>query len=57
MRKLLSSLRRDERGISSIEYAMLAVGIALAILAGSQFLGSSINSGLENIGSQVTTDL
>jgi len=57
MRKLLSSLRRDERGISSIEYAMLAVGIALAILAGAQFLGNSINSGLSTIGSDVTNDL
>jgi Flp pilus assembly pilin Flp len=57
MFKFLRTFRRDERGISSIEYAMLAVGIALAILAGSRFLGSSINSGLENIGSQVTTDL
>jgi pilus assembly protein Flp/PilA len=57
MRKLLSSLRRDETGISSIEYAMLAVGIALAILAGAQFLGNSINSGLSTIGTDVTDDL
>ena len=57
MRKLLSSLRRDERGISSIEYAMLAVGIALAILAGAQFLGNSINTGLSTIGTDVTDDL
>ena len=57
MRKLLSSLRRDERGISSIEYAMLAVGVALAILAGAQFLGGSINNGLSTIGSDVTNDL
>jgi pilus assembly protein Flp/PilA len=57
MRKLLASLRRDERGISSIEYAMLAVGIALAILAGAQFLGNSINSGLSTIGTDITSDL
>jgi Flp pilus assembly pilin Flp len=49
--------RRDQRGISSIEYAMLAVGIALAILAGAQFLGNSINSGLSTIGADVTSDL
>jgi pilus assembly protein Flp/PilA len=57
MRKLLNSFRRDDQGISSIEYAMLAVGIALAILAGAQFLGSSINTGLSTIGTDVTTDL
>ena len=48
---------RDTSGISSIEYAMLAVGIALAILAGSRLLGSDINNGLANIGEQVTNDL
>jgi pilus assembly protein Flp/PilA len=57
MLKFLRKFRRDERGISSIEYAMLAVGIALAILAGAQFLGNSINSGLSTIGSDVTNDL
>jgi len=57
MLKFLRKFRRDERGISSIEYAMLAVGIALAILAGARFLGSSINTGLTTIGTDITTDL
>ena len=57
MLKFLHKFRRDERGISSIEYAMLAVGVALAILAGAQFLGNSINNGLSTIGSDVTNDL
>lgn len=48
---------RDTRAISSIEYAMLAVGIALAILAGARILGGDINNGLANIGEQVTSDL
>jgi pilus assembly protein Flp/PilA len=57
MFKFLRMFRRDERGISSIEYAMLAVGIALAILTGAKFLGSSINTGLSTIGTDVTDDL
>ena len=57
MSKFLRLFRRDERGISSIEYAMLAVGIALAILVGAQFLGNSINTGLSTIGTDVTNDL
>ena len=57
MFKFLRQLRRDERGISSIEYAMLAVGVALAILAGAQFLGNSINNGLSTIGTDITNDL
>lgn len=48
---------RNTSGISSIEYAMLAVGIALAILAGARLLGNDINNGLANIGEQVTNDL
>jgi pilus assembly protein Flp/PilA len=57
MFKFLRKFRRDERGISSIEYAMLAVGVALAILTGAKFLGGSINNGLNTIGTDITTDL
>jgi pilus assembly protein Flp/PilA len=57
MRNLLNLFRCDELGISSIEYAMLAVGIALAILVGAQFLGKSVNSGLTTVGSDITNSL
>ena len=57
MRKVLRRFWRDSRGISSIEYAMLAVGIALAIFVGAQVIGNSINSGLSNIGGQITNDV
>lgn len=48
---------KDVRGISSIEYAMLAVGVALAILAGARILGGDINNGLVTIGTTITDDL
>ena len=57
MLKYLRLFRRDERGISSIEYAMLAVGIALAIFTGAKIIGNSVNSGLSNIGGQITNDV
>jgi Flp pilus assembly pilin Flp len=54
---LIRLFRLDERGISSIEYAMLAVGIGLAILAGANFLGASVNSGLTATGAAITGNL
>lgn len=33
MRKFLSSLRRDDRGVSAIEYAILAAVILAAVVA------------------------
>ena len=34
----------DERGATSIEYAMIAVGVAVVIIAAIQGLGTSVNS-------------
>ncbi|HXQ49569.1 MAG TPA: Flp family type IVb pilin [Stellaceae bacterium] len=48
---------RNEDGVSSIEYAMLAVGIALAIFAGAQYLGNNINNALSTIGTSVNSEV
>ena len=37
-------LARDESGATSIEYAMIAAGIAVAIIAAVNALGTSTNS-------------
>ncbi|HXQ49797.1 MAG TPA: Flp family type IVb pilin [Stellaceae bacterium] len=57
MFRLLRRFRRDESGVSSIEYAMLAVGIALAIFAGAKFLGNNINNALSTIGTSVNSEV
>jgi Flp pilus assembly pilin Flp len=57
VKHLIHLFRRDARGISSVEYAMLAVGVAVAILAGVNFLGVSIKSDLTATGNAITGNL
>jgi Flp pilus assembly pilin Flp len=40
---LIVKIYRDESGASSVEYALLLVGIALAIFASVQALGTSLS--------------
>jgi len=42
MRKLLHSLKRDERGVSALEYAILAGIIVVAVAAGVATLGGHV---------------
>ena len=42
---------RNEQGAAAIEYGLLAALVAVALFAGAQLLGTSINSVFENIGS------
>jgi pilus assembly protein Flp/PilA len=57
MSKLWRRLRNDERGVSSVEYAVLAVGIALVVLTGAQYLGGNINLAFKDVASKLTTDI
>ncbi len=40
---------RDEEGISAVEYALIAVGIALAIIAAVRSVGLQLNTVFGNI--------
>jgi pilus assembly protein Flp/PilA len=44
MLSLIARLRRDERGASATEYAMLIVFVALAIAAGAQTFGKDLST-------------
>jgi pilus assembly protein Flp/PilA len=44
MMSLIARLRRDERGASATEYAMLVVFVALAIAAGAQTFGKDLST-------------
>lgn len=46
------SLPANERGASLVEYAFLAMLIALAALAALQFLGTEVNSNIEDFNTQ-----
>ena len=44
MRNLLSEFIADERGVSAIEYGLLAVCIVVAIVAAAAALGTSLDA-------------
>jgi len=44
MKALLAKITNNESGATSIEYAMIAAGIAVAIVSAVQTLGTEVNS-------------
>ncbi len=55
MSDLIKYFRRDERGATATEYALLIVFVALAIAVGAQTLGSNISDLFSKIGTQFST--
>lgn len=49
MLSLIRRFRRDERGATATEYAMLIVFVALAIAVGAQSLSGGLNTLFTNI--------
>jgi pilus assembly protein Flp/PilA len=41
---------RDKQGAAAIEYGLLAALVAVALFAGAQVLGTSLNNVFQNIG-------
>ena len=46
---------RDERGVTAIEYALIAALIGLVIIAGATTLGTKINTKFSNIATSVSS--
>lgn len=60
MPNLKSSIERflgDETGATAIEYALIAVGISVAILAAVQALGGSVSSMYDTIAEKVSAQM
>ena len=55
MRRLLARFVREDQGQDLIEYAFLAVFIALAVTAGLQAVADGVNQQMSNIGTVVGT--
>jgi pilus assembly protein Flp/PilA len=49
MQKLISRFVKDESGATAIEYGLIAAGIALAIIAVVNGIGSSLNTKFSSI--------
>jgi pilus assembly protein Flp/PilA len=47
----------DEAGTTAIEYALIAVGISVAILAGVQALGGSVSGMYDTIAEKVSAQM
>ena len=54
MKNLFARFIREESGQDLIEYAFLAVFIALVVILGLQAVGTSVNSRMSSIASQVS---
>jgi pilus assembly protein Flp/PilA len=55
MLSLIKNFRRDERGATATEYAMLIVFVALAIAVGAQTLGTDLSNMFADIGSKLAS--
>ena len=53
MRSLINRFRRDERGATATEYALLIVFVALAFVVGAKTLGTGLNILFTNIGTEI----
>jgi pilus assembly protein Flp/PilA len=54
LRLLLQKFRRDESGATAIEYGLIAAGIALAIIAMVNTLGTTLNTKFDAINQGLT---
>lgn len=54
MKSLVLGFWKDESGATAIEYCLIAAGIALAIIAAVQKLGTTLNSVFSSIDNGLT---
>lgn len=53
MLKKFMKFLKDEDGVTSVEYAVMAALIALVVIAGATYLGTQTNETFNTIGDQV----
>ncbi len=53
MRAMLATFLRDESAATAIEYALIAAGIAIAIIAAVNGVGSALTSSFNTISSSL----
>jgi pilus assembly protein Flp/PilA len=51
MKNLIARFVKDESGATAIEYGLIAAGIALAIIAAVQGLGTQLNTTFSSVSS------
>jgi pilus assembly protein Flp/PilA len=54
MNKNLIGFFKDEEGIETIEYALIAALVAIAVVVGATFLGEEVNDLYSGVGSSLS---
>ncbi|SBW11735.1 Flp pilus assembly protein, pilin Flp [uncultured Alphaproteobacteria bacterium] len=54
VRAFLRLISRDEKGVTAIEYGLIAAIISLALVAGAQVAGPALNNMFTGIGNSLT---
>jgi pilus assembly protein Flp/PilA len=52
---LVRSIWFDRRGVTAVEYGIIAALVAVAIIAATTLLGGSVNSTFSNLGTAMQT--
>ena len=50
---MMREMIRKEEGISALEYVLIALVVALAIVVGAQFLGTTMNDKFQGAGDKL----
>jgi pilus assembly protein Flp/PilA len=53
MMKFVRRLRRDEDGVTALEYGLIAALIAVVIIAAVGYLGTSVSQAFSKVGSSI----
>ncbi len=53
--QMLQTLRKDDKGISAVEYGLLAALIAVVIIASVALIGTNLNTTFNTVGAHLTT--
>ncbi len=51
----LTSLKSDKRGVTAIEYALIAGLVAVVLIGGATTLGTSLSGAFTSVGTAVST--
>jgi len=55
MKNIFARFLKDESGATAIEYALIAAGIALAIITTVQLVGTNLNTKFQSIADKIST--